>query len=138
MHTTYCLGFQRIHWHLRIRAKIGDEFARANQILKIRISLSQIRENTPDSSINFLSHHFVRSNGFQPAMYYHIKLQISALLLDRVDGEIVISKVAEMGTSGVCNDNNWLELHNAGSQDVNLEGFIHFPCIPRQQHSSSK
>jgi len=41
-----------------------------------------------------------------------------------VNGQVVISEVADKGSSGACGGTDWLELHNAGSETVDLAGYI--------------
>lgn len=56
-----------------------------------------------------------------------MKLQATLLLLaitNTVKGQVFISEVADKGSSGVCSGNDWLELHNAGSEAVDLAGYI--------------
>lgn len=41
-----------------------------------------------------------------------------------VTAQVVISEVADKGSSGVCDGEDWLELFNSGSADVDLAGFV--------------
>lgn len=41
-----------------------------------------------------------------------------------VTGQVVISEIADKGSTGECGANDWLELHNQGAAAVDLSGYI--------------
>lgn len=40
------------------------------------------------------------------------------------DAAVVINEVADKGSSGVCNGDDWVELHNTGSDPIDMAGWI--------------
>lgn len=49
---------------------------------------------------------------------------LGLLILGAVNGQVLISEIADKGSTGACTDGaDWLELHNAGMEPVDLAGY---------------
>jgi hypothetical protein len=45
-------------------------------------------------------------------------------VLGTVQAEVVISEVADKGTTGMCDGNDWVELYNGGNTAVAIAGYV--------------